>query len=212
MDHETNKKQYLVTGMTCAACQGHVERAVKKVPGVSKVSVALLTNSMIVEGTAGEDDVVRAVEKAGYGASPMGDTRAEGSPLISAEEEALKDRETPRLMKRLIWSVLFLVLLMYITMGHNMLSWPVPAFLDHNHLGLALSQMLLALFVLGINRDFFISGIRSLSQGAPNMDVLVAMGSGISFLWSLYIFYRMTWLITNGVSNMNIMPLYHDQL
>ena len=97
-------------------------------------------------------------------------------------------------------------------MGHNMLSWPVPAFLDHNHLGLALSQMLLALFVLGINRDFFISGIRSLSQGAPNMDVLVAMGSGISFLWSLYIFYRMTWLITNGVSNMNIMPLYHDQL
>lgn len=212
MDHETNKKQYLVTGMTCAACQGHVERAVKKVPGVSKVSVALLTNSMIVEGTAGEDDVVRAVEKAGYGASPMGDTRAEGGPLISAEEEALKDRETPRLMKRLIWSVLFLVLLMYITMGHNMLSWPVPAFLDHNHLGLALSQMLLALFVLGINRDFFISGIRSLSQGAPNMDVLVAMGSGISFLWSLYIFYRMTWLITNGVSNMNIMPLYHDQL
>lgn len=212
MDHETNKKQYLVTGMTCAACQGHVERAVKKVPGVSKVSVALLTNSMIVEGTAGEDDVVRAVEKAGYGASPMGDTRAKGSPLISAEEEALKDRETPRLMKRLIWSVLFLVLLMYITMGHNMLSWPVPAFLDHNHLGLALSQMLLALFVLVINRDFFISGIRSLSQGAPNMDVLVAMGSGISFLWSLYIFYRMTWLITNGVSNMNIMPLYHDQL
>ena len=212
MDHETNKKQYLVTGMTCAACQGHVERAVEKVPGVSKVSVALLTNSMIVEGTAGEDDVVRAVEKAGYGASPMGDTRAEGSPLISAEEEALKDRETPRLMKRLIWSVLFLVLLMYITMGHNMLSWPVPAFLDHNHLGLALSQMLLALFVLVINRDFFISGIRSLSQGAPNMDVLVAMGSGISFLWSLYIFYRMTWLITNGVSNMNIMPLYHDQL
>ena len=212
MDHETNKKQYLVTGMTCAACQGHVERAVKKVPGVSKGSVALLTNSMIVEGTAGEDDVVRAVEKAGYGASPMGDTRAKGSPLISAEEEALKDRETPRLMKRLIWSVLFLVLLMYITMGHNMLSWPVPAFLDHNHLGLALSQMLLALFVLVINRDFFISGIRSLSQGAPNMDVLVAMGSGISFLWSLYIFYRMTWLITNGVSNMNIMPLYHDQL
>lgn len=212
MDHETNKKQYLVTGMTCAACQGHVERAVKKVPGVSKVSVALLTNSMIVEGTAGEDDVVRAVEKAGYGASPMEDTRAEGSPLISAEEEALKDRETPRLMKRLIWSVLFLVLLMYITMGHNMLSWPVPAFLNYNHLGLALSQMLLALFVLGINRDFFISGIRSLSQGAPNMDVLVAMGSGISFLWSLYIFYRMTWLITNGVSNMNIMPLYHDQL
>lgn len=212
MDHEINKKQYLVTGMTCAACQGHVERAVKKVPGVSKVSVALLTNSMIVEGTAGEDDVVRAVEKAGYGASPMGDTRAKGSPLISAEEEALKDRETPRLMKRLIWSVLFLMLLMYITMGHNMLSWPVPAFLDHNHLGLALSQMLLALFVLGINRDFFISGIRSLSQGAPNMDVLVAMGSGISFLWSLYIFYRMTWLITNDVSNMNIMPLYHDQL
>ncbi len=212
MAHETNKKQYLVTGMTCAACQGHVERAVKKVPGVSKVSVALLTNSMIVEGTAGEDDVVRAVEKAGYGASPMGDTRAKGSPLISAEEEALKDRETPWLMKRLIWSVLFLVLLMYITMGHNMLSWPVPAFLDHNHLGLALSQMLLALFVLVINRDFFISGIRSLSQGAPNMDVLVAMGSGISFLWSLYIFYRMTWLITNDVSNMNIMPLYHDQL
>lgn len=207
-----NKAHFIVTGMTCAACQGHVERAVKKVPGVSKVSVSLLTNSMIVEGTAGEDAVVRAVEKAGYGASLMEDPRSAGSPLMSAEEEALKDRETPRLAKRLIWSALFLVLLMYITMGHNMLSWPVPAFLDHNHLGLALSQMLLALFVLGINRDFFISAFRSLSQGAPNMDVLVAMGSGISFLWSLCIFYRMTWLITNGVSNMNIMPLYHDQL
>ena len=207
-----NKTHFIVTGMTCAACQGHVERAVKKVPGVSKVSVSLLTNSMIVEGTAKADAVVRAVEKAGYGASPMEDPRSAGSPLMSAEEEALKDRETPRLAKRLIWSALFLVLLMYITMGHNMLSWPVPAFLDHNHLGLALSQMLLSLFVLGINRDFFISAFRSLSQGAPNMDVLVAMGSGISFLWSLCIFYRMTWLITNGVSNMNIMPLYHDQL
>lgn len=207
-----NKNHFIVTGMTCAACQGYVERAVKKVPGVSKVSVSLLTNSMIVEGTAGEDAVVRAVEKAGYGASPMEDPRSAGSPLMSVEEEALKDRETPRLAKRLIWSALFLVLLMYITMGHNMLSWPVPSFLDHNHLGLALSQMLLSLFVLGINRDFFISGFRSLSQGAPNMDVLVAMGSGISFLWSLCIFYRMTWLITNGVSNMNIMPLYHDQL
>lgn len=207
-----NKNHFIVTGMTCAACQGHVERAVKKVPGVSKVSVSLLTNSMIIEGTAGEDAVVRAVEKAGYGASPMEDPRSAGSPLMSAEEEALKDRETPRLAKCLIWSALFLVLLMYITMGHNMLSWPVPSFLDHNHLGLALSQMLLSLFVLGINRDFFISGFRSLSQGAPNMDVLVAMGSGISFLWSLCIFYRMTWLITNGVSNMNIMPLYHDQL
>ena len=207
-----NKTHFIVTGMTCAACQGHVERAVKKVPGVSKVSVSLLTNSMIVEGTVGEDAVVRAVEKAGYGASPMEDPRSAGSPLMSAEEEALKDRETPRLAKRLIWSALFLVLLMYITMGHNMLSWPVPSFLDHNHLGLALSQMLLSLFVLGINRDFFISAFRSLSQGAPNMDVLVAMGSGISFLWSLCIFYRMTWLITNGVSNMNIMPLYHDQL
>lgn len=207
-----NKNHFIVTGMTCAACQGHVERAVKKVPGVSKVSVSLLTNSMIVEGTAGEDAVVRAVEKAGYGASPMEDPRSAGSPLMSVEEEALKDRETSRLAKRLIWSALFLVLLMYITMGHNMLSWPVPSFLDHNHLGLALSQMLLSLFVLGINRDFFISGFRSLSQGAPNMDVLVAMGSGISFLWSLCIFYRMTWLITNGVSNMNIMSLYHDQL
>ena len=207
-----NKNHFIVTGMTCAACQGHVERTVKKVSGVSKVSVSLLTNSMIVEGTAGEDAVVRAVEKAGYGASPMEDPRSAGSPLMSVEEEALKDRETPRLAKRLIWSALFLVLLMYITMGHNMLSWPVPSFLDHNHLGLALSQMLLSLFVLGINRDFFISGFRSLSQGAPNMDVLVAMGSGISFLWSLCIFYRMTWLITNGVSNMNIMPLYHDQL
>lgn len=123
-----------------------------------------LTNSMIVEGTAGEDAVVRAVEKAGYGASPMEDPRSAGSPLMSVEEEALKDRETPRLAKRLIWSALFLVLLMYITMGHNMLSWPVPSFLDHNHLGLALSQMLLSLFVLGINRDFFISGFRSLSQ------------------------------------------------
>ncbi len=207
------KTQYIVTGMTCAACQSHVEKAASKVPGAEQVTVSLLTNSMTVVGDAKEKEIIAAVEAAGYGAKVMGgaDTKSAGD-LLSAEEEALEDHETPKLKRRLTWSVLFLVFLMYITMGHNMLDWPVPSFLEHNHLGLALTQMILAFLVMVINRAFFISGFRSMMHGAPNMDVLVALGSGVSFGWSLYIFYKMTWLITNGVANMGIMSLYHDQL
>ena len=207
------KKQYIVTGMTCAACQAHVEKAASAVPGAEKVAVSLLTNSMTVEGNSSPKEIISAVEAAGYGAKLMGEmNKGTSSDLISQEEEALEDHETPKLKKRLITSLVFLMLLMYITMGHNMLDWPVPPFLAHNHLGLALTQMILAAFVMFVNRAFFISGYRSFRHGAPNMDVLVALGSGVSFGWSLYVFYKMTWLITNGVSNMNIMSLYHDQL
>ena len=201
----------MVTGMTCAACQAHVEKAVSKVPGVDSVTVSLLTNSMSVAGSAPAAAVVKAVEQAGYGAKPMGEASGRQSKL-EAEKEALADHETPKLKRRLLLSLIFLAVLMYFTMGHNMLGLPVPYFLNHNHLGLALTEMILALLVMAVNRAFFISGFKSLFHGSPNMDTLVALGSSVSFLWSLYVFYKMTWLITEGASNMDIMPLFHDQL
>lgn len=206
-----NKCQYMVTGMTCAACQAHVEKAVGRVPGVDKVTVSLLTNSMSVEGKASASDVVEAVEKAGYGAKPMGASSA-GMSRLEAEKEALEDHETPKLKRRLLISILFLMVLMYFTMGHNMLDLPVPFFLNHNHLGLALTEMILAFIVMAVNHAFFDSGFKSLFHRSPNMDTLVALGSSVSFGWSLYVFYKMTWLITQGSSSMDIMPLYHDQL
>ena len=206
-----NKCQYMVTGMTCAACQAHVEKAVSKVPGVDSVTVSLLTNSMSVAGNAPAAAVVKAVEQAGYGAKPMGEASGRQSKL-EAEKEALADHETPKLKRRLLLSLIFLAVLMYFTMGHNMLGLPVPYFLNHNHLGLALTEMILALLVMAVNRAFFISGFKSLFHDSPNMDTLVALGSSVSFLWSLYVFYKMTWLITEGASNMDIMPLFHDQL
>lgn len=206
-----NKCQYMVTGMTCAACQAHVEKTVSKVPGVDSVTVSLLTNSMSVAGSAPAAAVVKAVEQAGYGAKPMGEASGRQSKL-EAEKEALADHETPKLKRRLLLSLIFLAVLMYFTMGHNMLGLPVPYFLDHNYLGLALTEMILALLVMAVNRAFFISGFKSLFHGSPNMDTLVALGSSVSFLWSLYVFYKMTWLITEGASNMDIMPLFHDQL
>ena len=206
-----NKCQYMVTGMTCAACQAHVEKAVSRVPGVDKVTVSLLTNSMSVEGKASASDVVEAVEKAGYGAKPM-DASSAGMSRLEAEKEALEDHETPKLKRRLLISILFLIVLMYFTMGHNMLDLPVPFFLNHNHLGLALTEMILAFIVMAVNHAFFDSGFRSLFHRSPNMDTLVALGSSVSFGWSLYVFYKMTWLITQGSSSMDIMPLYHDQL
>lgn len=206
-----NKCQYMVTGMTCAACQAHVEKAVSRVPGVDKVTVSLLTNSMSVEGKASASDVVKAVEKAGYGAKPMNASSA-GMSRLEAEKEALEDHETPKLKRRLLISILFLIVLMYFTMGHNMLDLPVPFFLNHNHLGLALTEMILALIVMAVNHAFFDSGFKSLFHRSPNMDTLVALGSSVSFGWSLYVFYKMTWLITQGSSSMDIMPLYHDQL
>lgn len=201
-------KQYIVTGMTCAACQAHVEKAVGELKDVDSVSVSLLTNSMRVEGNADPGEVIQAVEKAGYGAHVQGEEKHSSNDL----EEALVDHETPKLKKRLLHSVIWLMILMYITMGHNMLSWPVPAFLNHNHLGLALTQMLICLVVMYINRAFFISGFKSLAHGSPNMDTLVALGSSVSFAWSLYVLYQLTCMITNGAANMDLMPLYHNEL
>ena len=202
-------RQYTVTGMTCAACQSHVEKAVAEVPGVSSVAVALLTNSMAVDGTASNEEIIRAVENAGYGARLKGEEkkRSSASEKLAQEAEALADHETPKLKRRLIWSAVFLVLLMYITMGHNMLGRPVPAFFDHNHLGLALTEMFLALIVMYVNKDLFLSGGKSLAHGAPNMDTLVALGSGVSFLWSLYVLYEMTYLLTQGTSNTDLMEI-----
>ncbi len=202
-------KQYIVTGMTCSACQNRVEKAVSKVPGVTSCSVSLLTNSMGVEGDVKEADIIHAVEKAGYEASVKGENKAQSK---SAEEDALEDKETPKLKKRLLYSVVFLVLLMYITMGHNMWNFPVPGFLVHNHLGLAIIQMLLALIVMFINRAFFINGFKTLFALSPNMDTLIALGSSVSFAWSFYVLMKMTYLVTIGVSNMDLMELYHNEL
>ena len=206
-------EQYRVTGMTCAACQSHVEKAVAKVEGVESVTVSLLTNSMSVSGGK-RADIIKAVEDAGYGAEQMGadKTKSSASDRFAASADALKDRETPKLVRRLILSLGFLLALMYITMGHNMWGWPLPAFLLHNHIGLAISQMLLAIIVMFINRAFFVSGVKSLSHGSPNMDTLVALGSGVSFGWSLFVLYRMTYLLTNGTANMDLMEIYHNQL
>ncbi|MBQ9340747.1 MAG: heavy metal translocating P-type ATPase [Lachnospiraceae bacterium] len=210
--------QYIVTGMTCAACQARVEKAVSKLDKVTSVSVSLLTNSMGVEGDAKSADVIKAVEEAGYGAklkdefATKGQAGKSASSLLVAEEEALKDHETPKLVRRLIRSIGFLLILMYITMGHNMLNFPIPGFLNHNHIGLALTQMVLAIIVMYINRAFFISGFKTLFHLSPNMDALVALGSSVSFGWSLYVVYRMTIMITEGVPNMDLMDMYHNQL
>lgn len=196
-------EKFDVTGMTCSACQAHVEKAVTKVPGVEKVEVSLLTNSMQVEGTASADAIISAVVAAGYGAS------LKGAPKNSETKES---SEVSIMVHRLIWSVIFLVILMYISMGHNMLGFWIPSFLEHNHLGLATIQMLLSIIIMVINKKFFISGTKSVLNGAPNMDTLVAMGSGVSFLWSLFIFFKMTVMVTNGVPNMELMDLYHNSL
>lgn len=209
-------EQYIVTGMTCAACQAHVEKAVSGVPGADRVTVSLLTHSMTVEGAATPESVISAVQNAGYDAELKKESAGQGRPGMTerfrAEEDALRDRETPKLLRRLKLSIGVLLVLMYITMGHNMLNWPVPDFLNHNHIGLGILQMLLALIIMTINRDFFRSGFKSLRHGAPNMDTLVALGSGVSFLWSLFILLKMTYMVTGGTDNMALMPLYHNQL
>ncbi|MGX8698726.1 MAG: heavy metal translocating P-type ATPase [bacterium] len=181
-------KQYTVTGMSCAACQARVEKAVSAVPGVETCAVSLLTNSMGVEGTASEAAILKAVADAGYGASPRG--AAEKS--ASAGEDALRDRETPALRRRLIASLGFLLILMYFSMGHTMLGLPLPPLFADNPVAIGLAQLLLAAVVMVINQRFFVSGVRSVLHGAPNMDTLVAMGSGVSFLWSVAVLFRMT--------------------
>ena len=206
-------EQYTVSGMSCAACQARVEKAVRSVPGVTECSVSLLTNSMGVEGTASASDIIRAVEDAGYGAAKKGiEKNTAGSSRLAAEEEALRDRETPVLRKRLILSVGFLILLMYISMGHNMWNWPLPAYFEHNHIALGLTQMILALVVMIINQKFFTSGFKSLLHGAPNMDTLVALGSSVSFGWSLFVLYRLIGMVSAGAPGAEVMEVYHKQL
>lgn len=183
-------EQYNVTGMSCAACSMRVEKAVSKVPGVTSCSVSLLTNSMGVEGTASSASIIKAVTDAGYGASLKGGTSEKNT--AQADEEALLDRETPKLRKRLIASVIFLVILMYFSMGHMMWGWPVGAWLEDNHVAMGLIQLILAAIIMVINQKFFISGFKSLWHRAPNMDTLVALGSMASFAWSVYALFAMT--------------------
>ena len=198
-------EQYTVTGMSCAACQARVEKAVGKVEGVTSCSVSLLTNSMGVEGTAAPEDIIRAVTDAGYGASlknaapDRGDAGAAGiSAKLAAEEEALKDHETPKLRRRLILSLGFLLILMYFSMGHMMFGFPLPAFFEGNHVAMGLIQMVLAAIVMIINQKFFTSGFRSLFHGAPNMDTLIALGSMAGFVYSTVILFLMTRAVVDG--------------
>ena len=184
-------EQYNVTGMSCAACSARVEKAVKKVPGVTSCSVSLLTNSMGVEGTASPAAILSAVQEAGYGASPKNASASKASDA-SAGLDALADRETPKLKRRLIASLGFLLVLMYFSMGHMMWGWPLPHWFDGNHVAMGLVQLLLAGIVMVINQKFFISGFKGLIHGAPNMDTLVALGSMASFVWSTYALFAMT--------------------
>ena len=183
-------EQYQVTGMSCAACSARVEKAVSKVPGVTSCSVSLLTNSMGVEGTASPDEIIAAVTDAGYGASIKGNEHEARS--ANADADALADTETPKLRRRLIASLGFLIVLMYFSMGHMMWGWPLPAWFDNNHVAMGLVQLLLAAIVMVINQKFFISGFKSLLHAAPNMDTLVALGSSASFVWSTYALFAMT--------------------
>ncbi len=184
-------EQYNVTGMSCAACSARVEKAVKKVPGVTSCSVSLLTNSMGVEGTASPAAIISAVQEAGYGASPKNASASKASDA-SADLDALADRETPKLKRRLIASLGFLLVLMYFSMGHMMWGWPLPHWFDGNHVAMGLVQLLLAGIVMVINQKFFINGFKGLIHGAPNMDTLVALGSMASFVWSTYALFAMT--------------------
>ena len=199
-------KHYIVTGMSCAACQARVEKAVSKVSGVESVSVSLLTNSMGVEGPASDEAVIKAVVDAGYGAKLKESSEDRENSVFESEKEFLKDRETPVLKRRLVVSALFLILLMYITMGHNMLHLPLPASLHGNFIVLALLQMVIALAVMIVNRKFFVNGLGALFRRSPNMDTLVALGSSVSFGWSIFVVCEM---FANGE---NAAELYHNSL
>ncbi len=191
-------KQYSVTGMSCAACAARVEKAVSSTPGVESCSVSLLTNSLGVEGNVNDAEIILAVEKAGYGARAKGSSG--DSEKHREEEDALLDRETPVLRRRLIASLIILLPLMYLSMGHMMWGWPLPRFFDDNHIAMGLTELLLTGIIMVINQKFFISGFKSLIHGAPNMDALVALGSSASFLWSLYVLFAMTRAAADGNS------------
>lgn len=188
--------QFNVTGMSCAACSARVEKAVNGVAGVESCAVSLLTNSMGVEGTATAQEIIAAVEAAGYGASVKGAERAVG--VAGGADDALADHETPVLKRRLAWSLGFLAVLMYFSMGHTMWGWPLPVFFEGNHLAVALAELLLTVVVMVINRKFFVSGFTSLRRGAPNMDTLVALGAGAAFLYSTFVLFEMTDAATRG--------------
>ncbi|MDE5862968.1 MAG: cadmium-translocating P-type ATPase, partial [Lachnospiraceae bacterium] len=185
-------EQYNITGMSCAACSARVEKAVLKVEGVSSCSVSLLTNSMGVQGTAGAAQIIKAVEEAGYGASLKGNSKSESVAGENDYEDALKDRETPLLKRRLWCSVGFLIVLMYFSMGHTMWNWPLPSFFEGNHVAVGLTQLLLTVAVMIINQKFFVNGFKSLIHRAPNMDALVALGAGAAFVYSTYALFAMT--------------------
>lgn len=197
-------KKFNVTGMSCAACSSRVEKAVSKVEGVQSCSVSLLTNSMGVEGSASEESIIAAVEKAGYGASVAGAEKKQ-----SAETDQLKDKDTPVLMHRLIASVGFLAVLMYISMGHMMWGWPLPAFFADNHIAMGLAQLLLCVIIMVINQKFFISGFKGLIHRSPNMDTLVALGSGASFVYSVYALFAMTDAQVKGNADL-VMSYMHE--
>ncbi len=185
-------EQYIVTGMSCAACSARVEKAVSEVEGVTSCSVSLLTNSMGVEGTASSSAVIQAVEEAGYGASPKGGQEQSKEGGFDSLQDSLKDRETPVLRRRLLSSVIFLLLLMYLSMGHMMWGWPLPSFFEGNHVAMGLAQLLLTVIIMVLNQKFFISGFKSLWHRAPNMDTLVALGSSAAFFYSTYALFAMT--------------------
>lgn len=197
-------KKFNVTGMSCAACSSRVEKAVSKVEGVQSCSVSLLTNSMGVEGSASDESIIAAVEKAGYGASVAGAEKKQ-----SAETDQLKDKDTPVLMHRLIASVGFLVVLMYISMGHMMWGWPLPAFFADNHIAMGLAQLLLCVIIMVINQKFFINGFKGLIHRSPNMDTLVALGSGASFVYSVYALFAMTDAQVKGNAEL-VMSYMHE--
>ena len=204
-------EQYNVSGMSCAACQARVEKAVSRVPGVTSCNVSLLTNSMAVDGTAVPDAIIKAVQQAGYGASKKGTNAGEGNQMDGAQNDAdaLADHETPVLLKRLIASVVFLLVLMYFSMGHMMFGWPLPPWFDGNHVAMGLVQLLLTVVIMVINQKFFISGFKGLIHRSPNMDTLVALGSSASFLWSVYALFMMTKAQTVG--DMDAVMRYMDE-
>lgn len=185
-----NKNKFDITGMSCAACVARVEKAVNAVDGVTECAVNLLTNSMIVSGTASAEKIIKAVTDAGYGAQPVKATNS--SKKNTHNSDPLQDKESPALLKRLFWSLGFLLILMYFSMGHMMWNFPLPPFFENNHVAIGLVQLILCSIIMFINKKFFVSGIKSVLHGAPNMDTLVAMGSGVSFLWSLYCLFAMT--------------------
>ncbi|MBQ3611436.1 MAG: cation-translocating P-type ATPase, partial [Firmicutes bacterium] len=193
-------KKYDVTGMSCAACSARVEKAVGSVPGVQSCAVNLLTNSMGVEGTASSEEIIAAVQAAGYGASlkGAGDASVGSSGNEAFDDSLLEDRDTPLMKKRLFASLGFLIILMYFSMGAMMFGWPVPQFLEHNHVGMGLFQLILTAIIMVINQKFFISGFTSLWHRAPNMDTLVALGAGAAFVYSTYALFVMTSAVAAG--------------